>query len=102
MTFSKNDLTHVKSRRDFLVHLLEKTGQLTLATSAIYSISLLSASEKNPMGGLTAGAKSCAMPKPVVPCPASTPKRCGPGFTCDTSTGTWEDNRDCSPAGPCP
>lgn len=88
-----------KSRRDFLIHILEKAGQLTLANSAIYIVSAIDS--KGPLGGLVAGAKTCTPPKPVIACPPSTPKRCGPGFTCDTATGTWEDNRDCRPGPLC-
>lgn len=95
-----NEQNANSNRRDFLVTILKKTGQISIASSAIYTISLVSSD--GAFGGLAAGAKTCILPKPPPSCGGGTPKRCGPGFTCNSSTGLWEDNSDCAPGPLCP
>lgn len=53
-------------RREFLLNALRMSGQITVASSAIYSISLFNSGGK--FGGLTAGAKCydiCGVDQPI-------------------------------------
>jgi len=52
-----------QSRRNFLLKILQGSGQLVLASTAIYTTSLFTGSTK--FGGLTAGAKSWQFGKGV-------------------------------------
>ncbi|MFZ3228578.1 MAG: hypothetical protein WA160_00110 [Pseudobdellovibrio sp.] len=99
-----NILSENLNRRNFLVNVLKKSGQITLASSVIYSISLISSD--NQFGNMAAGAKACPGPMPSNSCPPvwnpmtrSTVRqhRCGMGWWCDVSTGVWVDERDCIP-----
>lgn len=58
-SISKEELqmTTKISRRELLKELLQKTGQITMASGVIYSISLIQG--KGPFGQLAAGAKCC-------------------------------------------
>lgn len=47
----------ISSRRHFLIQTLKKSGQVAIASSVIYSISLVQG--KGPFGNLAAGAKCC-------------------------------------------
>lgn len=91
-------MTAATGRREFLINVLKISGQITLANSAIYSVSLVSS--KGKFGGLTAGAKCydiCGLPVAVgTVLPACSIYEGGPQNTMATYTckswGSWQMN----------
>ncbi|MFZ3231654.1 MAG: hypothetical protein WA160_15705 [Pseudobdellovibrio sp.] len=55
MSIDKKSPTTI-DRRSFLLELVKVSGQITVASTVIYSVSLF---EKGKFGGMTAGAKDC-------------------------------------------